>query len=244
MQKKLSTDFQKDIEKKREEYFTNSVGSLSDKLNSLSRFKSRQNFAKDICYYELIKKTKNVLGDIFECGVYFGNSIMNYANFLVSLEPYNYQCKVVGFDTFKGGTGVSDKDINNYSFKREDGEYYADSYEDLKKSIEIFNYDRPINNLEKIKLVKGDIRKSSIKYLKDNPQTIIRILNMTMNYYEPTLEALKQFYPRVSKGGIVVINGLNYASGATVALDEYIGIKNIELKTFDFYSNVTYFIKK
>ena len=57
---------------------------------------------------------------------------MNYANFLVSLEPYNYQCKVVGFDTFKGGTGVSDKDINNYFFKREDGEYYADSYEDLK----------------------------------------------------------------------------------------------------------------
>ena len=67
---------------------------------------------------------------------------------------------------------------------------------------------------------------------------------MTMNYYEPTLEALKQFYPRVSKGGIVVINGLNYASGATVALDEYLGIKNIELKTFDFYSNVTYFKKK
>ena len=58
MQKKLSTDLQKDIEKKREEYFTNSVGSLSDKLNSLSRFKSRQNFAKDICYYELIKNKK------------------------------------------------------------------------------------------------------------------------------------------------------------------------------------------
>lgn len=62
-----------------------------------------------------------------------------------------------------------------------------------------------------------------------------------MNYYEPTLIALENFYPRISKGGIVVINGLNYASGATQALNDYLDLKNIELKTFDFYPNITYF---
>ena len=241
MQKKLATKLQLDIEKKRVAYFDNSVGSLSDKLNSLSRYKSRQNFAKDICYYELIKMTKNVLGNIIECGVYFGNSLMNYANYSVSIEPYNYQCKIIGFDTFSGGIGLTQKDKNNYSFERKEGEYKANSYEDLMRSIEIFNMDRPIDNIDKVKLVKGDIRKSSIQYIKENPQTIIRILSLTMNYYEPTLIALENFYPRISKGGIVVINGLNYASGATQALNDYLGLKNIELKAFDFYPNITYF---
>ena len=241
MQKKLATELQKDIENKRIEYFKTSAGSLSDKLNSLSRYKSRQNFAKDVCYYELIKMTKNILGNIIECGVYFGNSLMNYANYSVSIEPYNYQCKIIGFDTFSGGVGLTEKDRKNYSFEREEGEYKADSYNDLLNSIEIFNMDRPVDNIEKIKLIKGDIRKTSKEYIEDNPQTIIRILNLTMNYYEPTLVALENFYPRIPKGGIVVINGLNYASGCTQALNDYLGLKNLELMTFDFYPNITFF---
>ena len=43
---------------------------------------------------------------------------MNYANYLASIEPYNYQCKIIGFDTFSGGVGVSKKDENNYSFEK------------------------------------------------------------------------------------------------------------------------------
>ena len=117
MQKKLATELQKDIENKRIEYFKTSAGSLSDKLNSLSRYKSRQNFAKDVCYYELIKMTKNILGNIIECGVYFGNSLMNYANYSVSIEPYNYQCKIIGFDTFSGGVGLTEKDRKTIHLK-------------------------------------------------------------------------------------------------------------------------------
>ena len=45
----------------------------------------------------------------------------------------------------------------------------------------------------------------------------------------------KSFYPRISKGGIVVINGLNYASGSTQALNDFLGLNNLKLKTFDFY---------
>jgi len=169
---------------------------------------------------------------------------MNFANLSASLEPYNYQCKIVGFDTFEGAIGLSDNDKNNYSFERKNGEYYADSFEDLKQAIEIFDYDRALNHLDKVFLIKGDIRKTSVDYLQENPQTVIRILSLTMNFYEPTLIALESLYPKLSKGGIVICNGLNYASGATKALDEYLGISNLKLKTFDFYPNITYFVKE
>ena len=77
---------------KRVGYFESSVGSLHDKINSFTRFSSRQNIAKLIAQYKLIEMTKNNLGSIVEAGVYFGSGLMGWANILASLEPYNYQC--------------------------------------------------------------------------------------------------------------------------------------------------------
>lgn len=238
----LSTSKQRETEQLRSEYFEKGVGSISDKLNSISRFQSRQYLAKDLAYSELFNQTKGVLGSILECGVYYGNGLMRYALLSSALEPYNYQCQIIGFDTFEGDLGVTEADKKNELFKRADGDYFADSFEDLKTSIEIYNQDRPLNHLEKVKLVKGDIRQSSKKYIKENPSLCIRILHLSMNIYEPTKEALDSFIPYVSKGGIVVVHGLNYTGvGASKALLEFKDYNKIELKTFEFYPNICYF---
>lgn len=240
---KLSAPHQITKDEKLLEYFNSGYGSTSDKLNSFARFNTRQNFAKDLCYYEMFKQTKGVLGNIVECGVYFGNGIFNYANLSASMEPYNYQCKIVGFDTFEGAVGESEDDDKGL-IKLGEGDYLSNSYEDLKKAIEIYDIDRPLNHLPKIELIKGDLRETAKTYLEENPQTVIRILQLTVNLYEPTKKALELFYPKIPKGGIVMINALNYVSGATKALDEVIGLSNINLKTFDFYPNIVYFIKE
>lgn len=227
---------------KRVSYFESSVGSLHDKINSFTRFSSRQNIAKLIAQYKLIEMTNNNLGDVIEAGVYFGSGLMGWANILASLEPYNYQCKVIGFDTFKGSTGVTKFD-NNKSIKRREGEYKAEVFEDLKKSIAIFDEDRPLNHLKKIEIFKGDISSTSKKYAKENPQTNIRILHIGMNLYKPTLNTLKNFEKFYSKGTIVSVDGLNHSTGGCMkAVREVFNVKNHQLKTFDFYPNFTYFI--
>ena len=47
----LSTILQRDLDQNRINCFEFGVGSVSDKLNSISRFQSRQYVAKDIAYY-------------------------------------------------------------------------------------------------------------------------------------------------------------------------------------------------
>jgi len=231
------------LDDERVKYFNNSVGTIHDKINSFPRFASRQNIAKLIAQYKLIELTKDKLGDIIEAGVYFGSGLMGWASIATSLEPYNYQCKIIGFDTFSGSKGVSKIDQLNTKIKRREGEYKAEVYEDLQNSIKIFNEDRPIKHLEKIRLIKGDIGTTSKKYVKQNLEMSIRILHLGMNLYKPTYEALKSFYPYLSKGSVVVIDGLNFATGGCmVALKKIFKIKSIELKTFDFYPNYTYFI--
>jgi|TARA_B100001964_G_C14227674_1_gene598451 hypothetical protein len=237
----LLSKSQYNLNEKRKKYFENSKGSLIDKINSFTRYVSRQNIAKLIAQYELIKETKGVLGDIVEAGVYYGSGLMGWANICCSIEPYNYQCKIIGFDTFKGSLGVSNKD-NSPILQRRNGEYKAEVFDDLKKSIELINFDRPLNHLEKIKIIKGDLSKTSKKFVADNKALSIRILHIGVNLYKPTYCTLKNFLPAMSKGSVVVIDGLNYSTGGCMqALKKTIDIKKIKIQTFDYYPNFTYF---
>ncbi|OEU71468.1 MAG: hypothetical protein BA863_18560 [Desulfovibrio sp. S3730MH75] len=234
-----------DVNERRQKYFVNGVGDTLEKLNSLPRFISRQNMGKLLCYNELFKMTENVLGSILECGVYYGNGFMTYANIAAALEPYNYQCKVVGFDTFEGDVGLTSEDRVNPLVKRHEGDYNAEgSYTDLREAIEIYDGDRPLNHMEKLELVDGDLTQTAPKYVEDNPSLTVRVLHLSVNIYQPTKAALENFYPLMPKGSVVAIHGINHsASGATRAIKEVVGdINNLELKVFDYYPNITYFV--
>ena len=64
-----------------------------------------------------------------------------------------------------------------------------------------------------------------------------------MNLYKPTYHSLKNLIPRMSKGSIIAIDGLNHATpGCLDALRENLELSKIKLKTFDYYPNFSYFI--
>ena len=239
----LSSGSQYSLNELREDYFNSSKEKAIDKINSLTKFSSRQNIAKLIAQYEIFKLTKNVTGDIIEGGVYFGSGLFGWANIAVSLEPFNYQCKIIGFDTFKGSKGVTKKDISSKKIKRREGEYNANNFNDLQQAISLFDKDRPLSHLRKIELIKGDICKTIPKYVSDNQQQSVRILHLGMNLYKPTFCALQNFLPRMNKGSIVAIDGLNHATpGCMTALRENMKNKKYHLQNFDFYPNFTFFV--
>ena len=64
-----------------------------------------------------------------------------------------------------------------------------------------------------------------------------------MNLYKPTLTALKNFVPRMNKGSIISIDGLNHATpGCMQALREVMKNKRYKLQNFDFYPNFTFLV--
>jgi hypothetical protein len=239
----LSSQTQRTLEERRSEYFERAVGTPTEKMVSLGRFMNRQNCAKLVAQNAMMTMTKGVLGDIVEAGVYFGGGLMNWALLSAALEPYNYQCKVLGFDTFEGSVGISDVDRKNPNLKRRDGDYFAPCYDDLLESISIFDADRPLGHIKKVQLIKGDIRKTAPKYAAENIHLQVRILHIGMNIYEPTREALKVFLPRMPKGSIVAIDGLNHATGGCQeALAEVTGKARLPMRVFDYYPNFTYYV--
>ncbi len=240
----LASEKQISTESERAAYFEDCAGSSLDKIHSFMRFVRRQDFAKLLAYAELFRMTEGVVGNIADCGVYFGQGMMTYAHLCASLEPYNYQCKVLGFDTFEGDTALGDKDAGQDAVDRKQWQYKADVFEDMMHCIDIFDGDRPLNHLEKIVLIKGDLGVTAKQYVDEHPESLFRIIHLSVNLYEPTLAALMQFGPRLSRGGIVAVHGLNYSAlGAQRALMEAadaLGWDGMQVRNFGYYPNICY----
>ena len=96
--------------------------------------------------------------------------------------------------------------------------------------------------MPKVKLVKGDAVKTVPKYFEENPHTIVALLYLDFDIYEPTKVALKTIMPRMPKGAIIAFDELNESrwAGETVALLESLDINKYKIKKFPEEPHISY----
>lgn len=220
---------------------------LIEKVESFCKYASRQAIAKFLTKYEIFNSILHVNGSIIECGVLHGGGLLTWAKLSSIFEPANHTRKIIGFDTFEGFPSLSVNDTaTGTSNHLQKGGLKGSGYEYVQKAIEVYDINRPINHISKVKLVKGDICKTAEQYIKDNPHLVVSLLYLDLDLYEPTKKALEVFLPRMPKGAIIVFDELNAEifPGETRAVDEVLGLKNIELKRFSFDSYISYTIIK
>ena len=97
---------------------------------------------------------------------------------------------------------------------------------------------------EGIELVKGNILETIPNYLEKRPSLKISLLNLDTDVYEPAVITLEKLYPRVCKGGVIIIDNYAKVPGETKAVDEYFKDLDVEINKFPFSSTPCYFIKK
>jgi hypothetical protein len=224
-------------------YFSESIGTNLDKLNNFPKYVTRQALCRFLVKYEIFKKVLNVHGSIIECGVLFGGGLMTFAQLSAIFEPLNHQRKIIGFDTFCGFPEISDKDRRTSdSALMDKGGFAVDSYADLQYCLRIFDSGRFLNHIPKVFLIKGDARETIPDYLAKNPQTVVSLLYVDFDLFEPTKVALECFLPRMPKGAIIAFDQLNDSSwpGETLAVSEVIGIKNLRIQRFGFGTFISY----
>lgn len=211
-------------------HFLNGKESICDRLDNFPRFVRRQKLSTFIYKYELFKKILDVQGSIVEFGVFRGGGLFTFAQLSTILEPYNYQRKVIGFDTFKGFPNVSTEDGDGHSI----GDFAVEDtfYDEIKKSIELFDENRFLNHIPKIEVVVGDIMQTLLAYLTRNKHLIVSMAYFDLDLFQPTLEALQMIAPRIPKGGILAFDQVNHVDwpGETLAMLEVMRIPNLRLK--------------
>jgi hypothetical protein len=240
----LSDTAQRNLESRRALSFENAPGTALDKLRSISRFISRAELGKLLEYETLVKETTGVVGSVADCGVFEGQGLMTYALLLDLLEPYNYQCRVYGFDTFEGDTELVHQDIQGSLVDRNVYKYKIASTDALRESIEIFEESKTLPHIKKIHLVKGDLASTAKSFQEDNPFLFWRIIHLSVNLYKPTLSALRNFIPHLAPGGIVAVHGVNFTTGSSTAIKDYLKESSVVLgrmQVVDYYPNVVFF---
>ena len=226
-------------------YFKNSALAGTQKLQAFTKYVRRQDLSRFLAKNELFKLQLNIPGIIVECGCYVGGGTFTFGQLSAIYEPYNHTRRVVSFDTFDGFPSLADEDKNTTrNYKKGDLFVSENIEEEIKAGISLFDRNRPLSHIPKISLCIGNAMQTIPDYIKENPQTIISLLYLDFDIYEPTKTALDTFLPRMPKGSILAFDELNAASfpGETLALLEKLGIKNVQLLKTPFDSYISYAI--
>lgn len=197
-------------------------------------------FRKMFARQELVKKISDLPGDIIDAGVFKGTSTILFAHLLDFYQP-NSRSKVIAFDMFSERfPQARDKEMS--AVNQHQKNYDASAYDRLLDAIEVQGISH------RVEIVKGDITKTLPAYLDAAPGARISMLHCDLDIYHPTLATLKECWPRVVKGGIVVFD--EYAVEAweeSNAADEFLATLDIapQLKTIPNATSPTaYFVKE
>jgi len=191
-------------------------------LSNLGLFIRRQDFSRILFMNELYKRIVDIHGIIMEFGVRWGKNMALYEVLRGIYEPYNFNRRIIGFDTFEGFPSVDMKDGNSENVKVEGMSVTSDYVDYLKKILEYHENESPISHIRKFELIKGDASQEINKFLDENPEVIIALAYFDFDIYKPTRDCLKVIKKHVAKGTVIGFDELNVHTwpGETIAFKE------------------------
>ena len=159
---------------------------------------------------------RDVPGALVECGVWKGGSVLAMIRALQSQGVDDRDIYL--FDTFEGMTPPSEVDTSRY------GASALEALTDPLFSSETFNIDTVRSLIlgagypeGRIHFVKGRVEDT----LPDAAPPAIALLRLDTDWYDSTWHELVHLYPRVSDGGILIIDDYGHWDGCRAAVDQY-----------------------
>jgi O-methyltransferase len=161
-------------------------------------------------------------GSIVECGVWRGGSMMAVALTLLRLGVEDRDLYL--FDTFAGMAMPSEHD---FPFGEPDRPALARWRRDRRGEVNEWAYaplERVRDNIlstgyppQRVHLVKGLVQDT----VPDQAPDAIALLRLDTDWYESTRHELKHLYPRLTPGGVLILDDYGAWAGQRRAVDEF-----------------------
>jgi len=206
-----------DNERKNVEYVRKSTMTSQERLVVLSRA---------IDY--LVKN--NIEGDIVECGVWRGGSMMLIAQRLIQLKDLTRNLYL--FDTFEGMSAPGQEDISaidSNSAKdlldqsdrlKGDNVWCYSSLDEVKSNLQKTGY-----SSDRLRFIKGKVEDT----LPEPSIGNIALLRLDTDWYESTKHELETLYDKLVPGGVLIIDDYGHWTGSKKAVDEFIDNRRIPI---------------
>lgn len=199
-------------------------------LDNLGLFLPRQTLARILFMQKLYELILPVHGVVMEFGVRWGQNLALFSALRGMLEPFNYNRRIVGFDTFSGFPSVSGLDGGRV----QPGDYgVAEGWKGrLEEILGFHERNAPIPQKRKFELVEGDAIRTVPAWLEQHPETVVALAYFDFDLYEPTKACLEALLPYVTKGTVLAFDELNCPEfpGETVAVREVLGLSRYAIR--------------
>ena len=166
-----------------------------------------------------------VSGDIVECGVWRGGSMMAVALTLLSLGDTSRTLWL--YDTYEGMSEPTERDVNrgNRAARRRwersqhhgHNEWNYASLDEVRQNVIATGYPE-----SRLRFVKGKVEDTL-------PGTLpgpIAILRLDTDFYESTYQELVHLYPLLVSRGVLLLDDYGHWRGARDAVDRYLAEHN------------------
>jgi hypothetical protein len=171
----------------------------------------------------------NIEGDIVECGVWKGGSMLTVAETLVQLNQANRTLYL--YDTFEGMSEPTEHDETFYNEKaktllvsnadKDKNLVWAYStLEEVKSTMALSTY-----NPELIRYIKGKVEETVPSVMPKK----IALLRLDTDWFESTKHEMEHLFPLLETGGVLIIDDYGHWKGARKAIDEYIDSNRIQI---------------
>ncbi len=200
-----------------------------------------------VYWWEFFRKIQKVKGDIVECGVGRGRSLITLSaiNKLISQTEGTDERRIFALDSFEGFPEPTVKDVSSRNSKK--GEWsnspnnqFSYSPDSISKVLKHADIDSTIN------FIKGFFDKTTLNLPTDE----IAILHLDGDLYESVLHPLNNLWKQVAVGGIIVIDDFLFDSddnegfpGARLAVMEFLE-KNNSFEYLQSIRGTPYLIRK
>ncbi len=196
----------------------------------------RQWLKRFLAHSQLFLQTLEVPGDIAELGVFRGLGLMTWANLLEAHCVGDRTKTVYGFDNWRGFTQIDAADGAHFDqTQKEVGGFSPEAfYDELQSAIGIFDSDRFVPWKARVKLIEGNLETTAPAFVADNPGVRFSLVHFDCDLYQPTRAALEAFWPKLSRGGILLFDeyAIKEWPGETLAVDEFLADKpGLQVKT-------------
>jgi hypothetical protein len=161
-------------------------------------------------------------GDVVECGVWRGGSMQAVARTLLAAGDTTRDLHL--FDTYEGMPPPSDRDTRRSDERTAEELLAAESPEDSKVWA-VATLDDVREGFaqvpyppERVHFVEGKVEDT----IPEHAPQRISILRLDTDWYESTRHELEHLYPRLSPGGVLLLDDYGYWEGAREAVDEFL----------------------
>ena len=177
--------------------------------------------------YDLYKSVEFIVkggvpGDLIECGVWRGGSMMMVAKSLLQMGDTSRRLYL--FDTYEGHPKpdkTKDHDLwgnsaydewQEHQHSSAGSDWARVSIEEVRQNMESTGY--PMSN---VVLVKGKVEDTAVM----NAPESIALVRLDTDWYESTRIGLQTFWPHLSERGILIADDYGHYKGQRQAIDEY-----------------------